>query len=316
MDIGGHCKEHEEHNGQMRRNIFATEHLSSNRMRAIAYTLLAVLAVSRCVAATSAKTEPVGPAATWVEAAVQNEVAILQQQGTFSVQYRERKVDSKGDVTRLMIESKDGGVARIIERNGKPITAAEDAAERTRLEDALNHPSEFLRHHHRDASTRNDAVELVRLMPKAMVYTYAPGQPQLPNVKAQQIVLDYTPNPKFHPPTMLSESLTGLAGRVWIDEETRHVTRIEGRVLRPVNFGFGILARLYPGGTVALEQVEAGDGHWVYSHVEDHLVVRAMMVKTMNENVDMRTSHIEPLPALVGYQEAIRMLLAEQIPLL
>jgi hypothetical protein len=258
---------------------------------------------------------PAGPASAWVDAAVRNEVTILQQQGTFSVQYTERKIDTKGDVTRLIIESREGGVARLIERNGEPITAAEDAAERTRLGETANHRDEFLRHHRHDASTRNDAVALMKLMPTAMIYTYAAGQPQLPNVKSPQTVLDFTPNPKFHAPTMLSEALTGFAGRVWIDEANKHVTRIEGKVLHPVNFGFGILARLYPGGTVALEQVDAGDGHWVYSHIEDHLVVRAMMVKTVNQSVEMRSSHIEPLPALLGFQDAIKKLLATQIPL-
>lgn len=289
------------------------KHRRPRGIQAGAYALVALISVSCCAATPS---EPAGAASAWVQAAVHNEVQILQQQGTFSVQYRERKIDAKGDTTRLMIEAKEGGVARLIERDGKPISAADDAAERARLQDALQHPEEFVRHHRRDASTRNDAIELVKLMPKAMLYTYTPGQPQLPDVKAQQIVLDYTPDPKFHPPTMLSQSLTGLAGRVWVDEETKHVTRIEGHVLHPVNFGFGILARLYPGGTVALEQVNAGDGHWIYSHVEDHLVVRAMMIKTVNNNVDMRSSHIEPLPALVGYQEAIRMLLAAPVPLL
>jgi hypothetical protein len=258
---------------------------------------------------------PAGPTSTWVEAAVQNEVTILQQQGTFSVLYNERKIDAKGDVTRLIIESREGGVARLIERNGEPITAAEDAAERTRLEEIANHRDDFLRHHRRDASTRNDAIALMKLMPTAMIYTYTPGQPQLPNVKSPQTVLDYTPDPKFHPPTMLSEALTGLAGRVWIDAANKHVVRIEGKVLRPVNFGYGILARLYPGGTVALEQVDAGDGHWVYSHVEDHLVVRAMMVKTVNQSVEMRSTHIEPLPTLLSFQEAIKKLLATPVPL-
>ena len=260
-------------------------------------------------------TDPSGSSDAWVEASVQNEVAVLQQQGTFSVQYRERKVDARGDVTRIVIEAKEGGVARLIERNGKPITAAEDAAERIRLQDTMNHPDEFAHHHRRDIATRNDAVAMVKLMPKAMIYTFAAGQPQLPNEKSPQVVLDFTPDSKFHPPTMLSQALTGFAGRVWIDETTKHVTRIEGRVLRPVNFGFGLVARLYPGGTFALDQVDAGDGHWVYSHVEDHLVVRAMMVKTMTESVDMRSSEIEPLPALLGYQDAIRKLLAMPIPL-
>lgn len=299
----------------MRSKKLQARHRISKWAHGSVCALAALMVADHSLAATPAS-EPTGPTAVWVEPAVRNEVQILQQQGSFSVRYRERKIDAKGDTTRLLIEAKEGGVARLIERNGKPITAAEDAAERARLQVAMEHPEEFVRHHHREASARSDAIELVKLLPKAMIYSYAPSQPQLRDEKSPQIVLDYSPDPKFHPPTMLSQSLTGFAGRVWIDEETKHVIRIEGHVLHPVNFGFGILARLYPGGTVALEQVDAGDGHWVYSHVEDHLVVRAMMVKTVSNNVDMRSSRIEPLPALVSYQEAIRMLLAAPVPLL
>ncbi|QMV19850.1 hypothetical protein GOB94_15030 [Granulicella sp. 5B5] len=260
-------------------------------------------------------TEPDETPVSWVEAAVQNEVGLLLQQGTFSVSYRERKIDAKGDTTREIVESKEGGVARLVERNGKPITAVEDAAERARLQDALNHPDEFLRHHHRDNGMRDDVSKLVKLMPQAMTYSYTPGQPQPANAKSLQIVLDFEPNPKFHPPTMMSELLTGLAGRVWIDAETKHVTRIEGRVLHPVNFGFGIVARIYPGGTIVFEQARMNDGHWIYSHVDEHLTVRALLVKTVPENVQMTSYDVEPMQGLIGYQDAIRRLLAMPIPL-
>jgi hypothetical protein len=259
--------------------------------------------------------QPAGDPTTWAIAAAKNEVRILQQQGFFSVRYRERKIDSKGDTTREIIESKQGGVARLIERDGKPITAAEDAAERGRLNDALTHPDDFIRHHHRDDSMRNNIIQVIQIMPKAMINTYTPGQPQPPGATSRQVVLDYAPDPKFHPPTMFAEVLTGFQGRVWIDPLTQTMTRIEGKVLHPVNFGFGILARIYPGGTLEFEQTNAGANHWVYSNVDEHLIVRALMVKTMPENVKMTSSNIEMLPSLMSYQDAIHMLLAEQIPL-
>jgi hypothetical protein len=256
---------------------------------------------------------PAGTPQSWADAAAANEVAILQQQGTFSVRYSEHKIDNKADTTRLVIESKQGSVARLIERNGKPLTAAEDAAERKRLQDSIDHPDEFLRHHRRDNSARNDAAQLIKMMPKAMLYSYAPDQPQITG--ARQVVLDFKPNPAFHPPTMVSDILTGLEGRVWIDEETRHMIRAEGRVLHVVNFGFGMVARIYPGGSVTFEQTNVGGGHWVFSHLDEHLVVRALMVKTLPENSKITTTDFTLLPAALPYQEAIRLLLAMPVPL-
>jgi len=256
-----------------------------------------------------------GPVSAWVEAATRNEMELIQQQGTFSVRYKEHKVDAHNDTTRLVIESKQGAVARLMERNGVPITAAEDSAERSRLQDAVAHPDDFYKHHRKDAQQRHDAVQIVQLMPKALLFSYTPGQPQRPDARSTEVVLDFQPNPAFHPPTMLSEVLTGLQGRVWIDAASQRVTRIEGHVLKPVDFGFGMLAKLYPGGSLTLQQTAVGDGHWIYSNLEEHLTVRALMVKTLPENMRIGSSEIELLPGLLSYQDAIRALLAVPIPL-
>lgn len=251
---------------------------------------------------------------SWVQEAAQNETAIIQQ-GATSLRYRERKVDTKGDTTREMIESRQGGVARLIERNGGPITAEEDVAERARLQAALASPEEFLRHHKHDNETRQYSLELVQLMPTAMIYSYTPGQPQPSGAQSRQIVLDFRSDPKFHPPTMLADLLTGLAGRLWIDAARQRLTRGEAHVVRPVNFGWGVVGRIFPGGTIEFEQADAGDGRWVYSHLNERLTVRELMVKTVPVNMEMSSSGFQVLPNLVSYQDAIRMLLAEKIPL-
>jgi hypothetical protein len=260
------------------------------------------------------ETLPTETPESWATAAADSEVAILQQQGTFSVRYNERKIDNKGDTSRVVIESKQGSVARLMERTGKPLTAVEDAAERKRLQDAIDHPDDFLKHHRRDNSTRVDSTQLIKMMPKAMLYSYTPDQPQPAGATSKQVVLDFKPNPAFHPPTMLSEILTGLEGRVWIDEQTRHVTRIEGHVLHVVNFGFGMVARIYPGGSVEFEQTNLGNDHWVFSHLDEHLVIRALMVKTLPENTKMTASDFAVFPTALPYQDAIRNLLALAAP--
>jgi hypothetical protein len=252
---------------------------------------------------------------SWIEAAAKNEASIIQNQGTTSACYRVRKVDAKGDTTREVIESRQGSVARLVERDGKPITAAEDAAERDRLQATLADPEGFLRHHKRDSTSRDNALELVRLMPTAMIYSYAPGQPQPKGAQNRQIVIDFHPNPTFHPPTMLADLLTGLAGRFWIDSKTQRLTRAEASVLHPVNFGWGIVGRIFPGGTIAFEQADAGGDRWVYSHLDQHLTVRELMVKTVAVNAEMNAWDFHVLPNPVSFQDAIRMLLAEKIPL-
>lgn len=261
-----------------------------------------------------ATTLPSEPPRFWIEQAATNEVHIIDADGTFPLRYRQRKIDAKGDTTREIIESRDGSVARLIERNGQPITAAEDTSERQRLTDSLSSPSDFIKHHKRDSAMRSDVMNLVRLMPQAMIYTYVPGQPQFPGATSKQIVIDFQPDPKFKPPTLFSGVLTGLAGRFWIDQQTHQLTRGEAHVLHDVDFGWGILGSVHRGGRVAFEQTDAGNGRWVYSHLEEQLTFR-VLVKTLPENAVMTNSDFHQMPAMLPYQEAIRVLLAMSIPL-
>ena len=264
---------------------------------------------------TQVSTNPAGQPHAWVQAAATNELHIIDDDGKTPLRYRIRKIDARTDTTRLIIETRQGDVARLIERNGQPLTASEDAAERERLNAILQSPSDFIKHHKRDTSTRTDVMQLVSLMPEAMIYTYVPGQPQPESAASTQVVIDFRPDPAFHPPTMFADLLTGLEGRMWIDADSKRVTRIQAQIIRPVNFGFGVVARLAPGGTIEFEQANAGGNRWVYSHLVENFSVRAMMVKTIPENTRMSASDFHLLPAPITFQEAVHQLLNTPIPL-
>jgi hypothetical protein len=253
---------------------------------------------------------PAGAPLVWAEDAVRNELKMIEAADTVPLRYRERKASTKGDTTREIIETKDGNVARLVERNGQPISAKEDAAEQARLLGDINSPDDFLRHHRKDTEVRDSVIKLVELMPQAMIYTYTVGQPQPKDAAGVQVVLDFHPNPTFHPPTMFAEALTGLEGRVWIDARSHYLTRIEGRVLRPVDMGFGLVAKIYPGGTLELEQTRTPEGQWVYSHLDEHLTARVLMVKTLPEDTVVTSWDFRSMPSLLSYQDGVRMLLA------
>lgn len=265
--------------------------------------------------AQAAPFEPQRSPLTWVQTAVQQQTATIARAEGLPIRFRQRKVDAHGDTTRELIQAREGAVARLIERNGQPITAAEDAAERDRLQDNLRSPDAFLKHHRHDSSAREDAMALVKLLPQAMLYSYAPGQPQLPLSTGPQVVIDFHPNPRFHPPTLLSELLTGIEGRVWIDQRTGHMVHIEGHVLKPVNFGFGILAKIYPGGTLSLDQATIASGDWVYSHAEEHLNVRALLVHNAPQNLSITSFDFRLMPKQPGFEDATRELISMRIPL-
>ncbi len=253
------------------------------------------------------------PPRSWVVDAVANEVALLHRPAPY-LRYRMHVHDDRGDRVRDVIESKDGTVARLIQKDGHPLTEDEDKAERDRLNAMIASPSSFAHHIKNEDNNKKFAEDLIRLMPDAMIYTYVPGQPQPPNYSDLTIVMDYAPNPKFKPPTIPSEALQGLKGRLWLDAKTRQVVRMEGLIFQPVNLGWGMLAHIYPGGKLVLEQADAGQQRWIYTHFNEQVSIRALLMKAINvhDNIDAEQFHV--MLGSISYQEAIRLLLDTPLP--
>ena len=150
------------------------------------------------------------PPRSWAVDVAANELIALHHPGSY-LRYQMHVVDEKGNQTRDVIESKDGSVARLILKDGRSLTDDEDKAERQRLNDMIAAPGDYAKHVKEEASGRKMADQMIRLMPDAMIYTYAPGQPQTgKNGGALEVVLDYKPNPAFRPPSLTAEVLTGL----------------------------------------------------------------------------------------------------------
>lgn len=249
------------------------------------------------------------------EDVVANEVKLVEFDRAY-LRYRTHVKDAKGDVVRDVIESKEGTVARIILRDDRPLTPDQDAKERERLQAMLDSPSAFAKHIQKDQQGKKLAIDLMKLLPQAMAFRYPPDQPQRSDRPAgapPELVLDFKPNPAWNPPTMASQALTGLEGRCWIDAKTHNLVRMDADLFQPVNFGFGMVARLFPGGKFLVEQQAVGDQRgvdprWIVNHFIERVMLRAMLVKTLKEDVDLISYDFSPIPEM-GYREAIRMLL-------
>jgi len=255
------------------------------------------------------------PARSWAVDCATNEALVVQHPDSF-LRYRLHVIDEKGDHLRDQIETPEGSVARLIQSDGRPLTAAEDAAERQRLNDLIASPDAFARHIRREQENKQMGVRLLKLMPDAMLWSYASGQPQLPNQPTGNptlIVLDFKADPAWSPPNFESEFLTGLQGRVWIDPRTRRMVRLEASLTRAVNIGWGIVARLYPGGSVTLQQVNVGGQRWMVEHIVEQFSLRALMVKTVHQRLVFDTADYQPVPAM-SYQQAIKILLDTPLP--
>jgi hypothetical protein len=253
------------------------------------------------------------PPRSWAVDAAANELVALHHKDSY-LRYRMETVNERGDQVRDVVESEDGTVARLILKDGKPLTPEQDRAERERLIAMIASPSDYAKHVRNGDSEKKMADMLVPLMPDAMINTYTPGQPQSGrNGGALEIVLDYKPNPKWVPPNTEAQALTGLEGRVWIDAKSRYVVRMEGTISRGVNFGWGMLAHIYPGGKVEMNQINVGGNRWIFTDFSMQLTVRALMVKKLNIHSSAKASGFQTISPMT-YQDAIHLVLATPLP--
>jgi hypothetical protein len=226
-----------------------------------------------------------------------------------SFSYRQHKVDPKGSAVKEIVETKDGDVARLIERNGKPLPPEEEQSEIDRLNNLLAHP-EVQEHRHKkeqEDSARGDGM--VRMLPDAFLYTFD-GMVEGPNGLCYR--LKFRPNPAFTPPDREGEVYHGMVGELWVDQSQLRLAKIDAHLISDVNFGWGVLGRLYKGGSILVQNADVGLHHWETIHMKLNLQGKLLMLKSVDYSTTEDFSDFKIQPVELGYQEAIRLL--QKIP--
>ncbi|MGB8480052.1 MAG: hypothetical protein WCE63_14650 [Acidobacteriaceae bacterium] len=222
------------------------------------------------------------------------------------VRYLLRKKTRDTDTTKEIIETSQGGVARLIAIHKQPLNATQTQTELQRLHKLASDPAA---QQHRLHSEERDAARItavMRLLPDAFLNQFE-GSVETPNGAA--IRMTFAPNPHFSPPTLESRILTGIRGEIWIDPTDLRVVRIEGHIFRTVDYGWGILGILYPGGTIRIEQVKTPECGWQLAHLNLNMTGKALMLKSLRVVVDETATDYHPVPAGWKYTDAIQWLL-------
>jgi hypothetical protein len=98
---------------------------------------------------------------------------------------------------------------------------------------------------------------------------------------------------------------------LWIDVAQQRVTRLQGKRIRDVDYGFGILGKLDSGGTLLLEQADVGNHQWRTTQMV--LVMNArLLFKSVKLDTTLEMTQFTPVASTMGYQQAIGTLLTQQ----
>ena len=267
--------------------------------------IIPALLILACGARVHAQSPPGDPVAL-VRAASWNELHSSNAQHPF--RFRLRKQDENGITTKDIVETKDGDVARLIAVNDEPLSPDRAKAERARLDNLLAHPELQARRHRREQEDSNRSNEMVRLLPDAFIYSYR-DIVQTPNGPAWR--LTFVPNDKFIPPDREAQVYHGMAGELWIDCREKRMSRLDAHLISDVNFGWGMIGRLYKGGTILVEQKDVGQDHWEQHKLRLNLTGKILMFKSLVIDTKEDESNFAAVPADWTYQDAVRALLSE-----
>jgi len=167
---------------------------------------------------------PLAPAPSEVEdprafvgAVVANELAADASDHSLWMYRDDNKVPDAHTV-KLVIETSQGDLSKIIERDGHPLTPQAQKEDEQKM-DAFVHDAELRekqkRRHEQDAEKANS---LTKLLPDAFLWTFAKRD-------SKETTLRFEPDPQFRPPTREARVFAAMAG-VMVGPGERTFTRI------------------------------------------------------------------------------------------
>jgi hypothetical protein len=220
------------------------------------------------------------------------------------MRYRLRKSSPRLTTTKVICETADGAVARLISVNDAPLSPADEQREQARLDQLLSDPG---KQRHRKQSQDQDtarALKVLRTLAAAFLYEYSGTV----DTSAGQVAkFRFKPNPNFDPPDLETQVLKQMTGELWIDPRQERVTRLDGQLQQDVDYAWGILGRLYKGGTILIEQADVGQNQWRIVHFNMKMSARVVF-KTRIFDTTEDESQFVTVPKGLRYQQAIAMI--------
>ena len=254
----------------------ASKALMRNVLRSLAIllpVLLLSLPASRLVAQGS---QP--EALQALRAAVRAEMEANQTDKTIWI-YHDHDKTPDADGTYLTIETRQGTLRRLIALNGQPLSPAAATAETQRIDGYVHDPDAQAKARKNSAHDGAQATELLNMLPDAFVWSTVSETPEL-------ITLSFRPNPSFSPPDMQSRVMGAMTGELVIARNGNRIRTLRGQLSYNVLIGFGLLAKMFKGGTFDVERRLVGEDHWQITETHVHIGGHALLFHSIGQQED------------------------------
>jgi len=202
---------------------------------------------------------------------------------------------------KLVVQTLDGTVSKAIRLNGRPLTPQERSQDQAKMESVVNDPA--IREKQRKNGQHDDqqSISMMKMLPQGFIWTNA-GESN------GEITLRFKPNPAFTPPTYAARVFAAMAGEVTVDAKQKRVKVLTGSLVQPVEFGWGILGKMDPGGTFRVVRTEVAPGEWEITETHVHIQGHMLIFKSISQQEDEVSSHYKAIPAGLTLRQAAQML--------
>lgn len=238
-----------------------------------------ILAVALALISPARALEP-NPASLPANANDLLRVAVANEKLSQKNQYfawTDRLQKPRGTVTKLMVDTPQGILARTVAVNDKALSPEERKQDDERINRLLD-PKTMRDKAKKQRDDQQHIERLLFALPDAFQCEYAAATGH----EDRNLRLECAPNPNFSPPNYESQILQGMKSVILIDREEKRISKIEGTLIKDVTFGWGFLARLNRGGHIEITQARVADRHWGITGMQLEFAGRIVIVKPLN----------------------------------
>lgn len=248
-----------------------------------------------------------------VRRAVRNEVTSNQTSGAhFS--FKDEKRTPQLSQTKLMVETNEATAGMLIMQDGHPLNPQQRHDEDARLANFTQSPQDLRKKKKQETEDTDHTERILKALPDAFLYTHdgtVPGRQGLGAPGDELVRLNFRPNPDYNPPTHVEQVLTGMSGHLLIDTTENRIAEIDGTLSKEVEFGWGILGHLDPGGRFLVQQANVGEHTWEVTHMQLSFTGKVLFFKKISIHSNDIFSDFHPVPHNLTFAQGVDLLKKE-----
>lgn len=280
--------------------------------RCVAYGLAALLSWT-CLSTAFAEDTGNQALAEIVRRAVRHEVDSNQSSG-MHFRFKDEKRTPQLSQTKLMVETSQATAGLLVMQNGHPLTPQQRHDEEARLANYIQSPQELRKKKKQEKEDAEHTERILRALPDAFLYQRdgtGAGIQSLGAPGDEFVRLNFRPDPSYNPPSHVEQVLTGMSGHLLIDTTQNRIAEIDGTLSKEVEFGWGILGHLDPGGRFLVQQSDVGDHQWEVTHMQLSFTGKVLFIKRINMHSNEIFSDFHSVPGNLTFAQGVELLKKE-----